>query len=69
MANNDETHYYRFIEPKPGFPEQIELFSRRADFKLDQRIIPVFISEDVSSLSAIVLFQGIKNQKKQIIVP
>ena len=51
----DEVHYYRFIDPKPGFPKQIELFSRRKDFKLDQRIIPVFISEDISSLSAIAL--------------
>ena len=51
----DEVHYYRLIDPKPGFPKQIELFSRRKDFKLDQRIIPVFISEDISSLSAIAL--------------
>ena len=50
-----KTHYYRFIYPKPGFPEQIELFSRRDDFKVDQRIIPVSIDEDVSSLSAIAL--------------
>lgn len=51
----NEKHYYRFINPKPGYPEQIELFSRREDFKIDQRIIPVFISEDISSLSAIAL--------------
>lgn len=51
----DEIHYYRFLNPKPGFPSQIELFSRRNDFKMDQRIIPVYISEDISSLSAIAL--------------
>ena len=31
------------------------MFSRRADFELDSRIIPVHIDEDVSSLSAIAL--------------
>lgn len=50
-----EIHYYRFLNPKQGYPSQIELFSRREDFKLDQRIIPVFISDDISSLSAIAL--------------
>ena len=50
-----EVHYYRFTDPKPGYPAQIELFSRRAGFSSDSRIIPVHISEDVSSLSAIVL--------------
>ena len=48
-------HYYRFTDPIPGFPSQIELFSKRADFELDSRIIPVHIDEDVSSLSAIAL--------------
>lgn len=51
----EEFHYYRFVNPKAGYPSQIELFSRRDDFKIDQRIIPVYISEDVSSLSAIAL--------------
>ena len=40
---------------KQGFSSQIELFSRRADFELDSRIIPIHIDEDVSSLSAIAL--------------
>ena len=53
--NGSEPHYYRFTEPVPGFPSQIELFSRRADFELDSRIIPVHIDNDVSSLSAIAL--------------
>ena len=52
---DSEPHYYRFTKPNPGFPSQIELFSRRADFELDSRIIPVHIDEDVSSLSAIAL--------------
>lgn len=50
-----DAHYYRFTNPDPGFPKQIELFSRREDFRLDARIIPVHIADDVSSLSAIAL--------------
>ena len=50
-----EVHYYRFTDPKEGYPGRIELFSRRGDFELDSRIKPVRISDDVSSLSAIVL--------------
>lgn len=52
---NSDVHYYRFTDPRPGFPGQIELFSRRSDFHLDSRIIPVHISDDISSLSAIAL--------------
>lgn len=52
---DSEPHYYRFTEPISGFPSQIELFSKRADFELDSRIIPVHIDDDVSSLSAIAL--------------
>ena len=52
---DSEPHYYRFTNPTPGYPSQIELFSKRADFKLDSRIIPVHIDDDVSSLSAIAL--------------
>lgn len=51
----EQAHYYRFTAPKPGYPRQIELFSRRPDFRLDSRIIPVHISDDISSLSAIAL--------------
>ena len=47
--------YYRFTDPNPGYPVRIELFSRRLDFVPDSRIIPVHISDDVSSLSAIAL--------------
>jgi len=50
-----ELHYYRFLTQKAGYPEKIELFSRREDFRPDSRIIPVYISEDISSLSAIAL--------------
>ena len=50
-----ESHYYRFTDPSIGFPSQIELFSKRAGFSLDSTIIPVHISNDVPSLSAIAL--------------
>ena len=55
--NSDETHFYRFTEPEPGYPVMIELFSRRPDYKLnvDEGIIPVHIDDDISSLSAILL--------------
>ena len=52
---DSEPHYYRFTNPATGYPGQIELFSRRLDFRLDDRIIPVHIDEDISSLSAIAL--------------
>ncbi len=52
---DSEPHYYRFTDPAAGYPGQIELFSRRLDFQLDDRIIPVHIDEDISSLSAIAL--------------
>lgn len=55
--NSEEVHFYRFTDPKPGYPVQIELFSRKPDYHLGQeaQIIPVHISDDISSLSAILL--------------
>ena len=50
-----EVHYYRFTNPKEGYPGRIELFSKKGDFNVDSRIKPVHISDDISSLSAIVL--------------
>ena len=54
---SDEVHFYRFTEPKTGYPSQIELFSRRQDYHLEveQGIIPIHIDYDTSSLSAILL--------------
>ncbi len=67
---NSEPHYYRFTEPSPGFPSQIELFSKRTDFELDSRIIPVHIDDDISSLSAIALdedfYDFMKNGRRVI---
>lgn len=55
--NNPDIHFYRFTEPKPGYPVQIELFSRLPEYHIEQAegIIPIHIDDDVSSLSAIVL--------------
>lgn len=52
---NSDPHYYRFTAPEHGYPKQIELFSKRLDFALDSRIVPVHIDDNVSSLSAIAL--------------
>lgn len=55
--NSECVHFYRFTEPKSGYPAQIELFSRKPDYHLEinDGIIPIHIQEDVSSLSAILL--------------
>ena len=55
--NSDRPHFYRFTEPKDGFPSQIELFSRKTDYHLESgsEIIPIHIDDDISSLSAIML--------------
>lgn len=55
--NNEEVHFYRFTEPKQGYPSMIELFSRRPDYHLttETGIVPIHISDELSSLSAILL--------------
>lgn len=55
--NDNEPHFYRFTEPVAGYPVQIELFSRLPDYHLESitPIIPIYISDDISSLSAILL--------------
>ncbi len=68
--NKGVKHYYRFVKPKSGYPRQIELFSRRNDFELDRRIVPVHIGEDISSLSAIVLdddFYGFMMEGRKVV--
>lgn len=50
--------FYRFEKPSdPQFPYMIELFSRQPDYlnPLDTRLTPIHISDDVISLSAILL--------------
>lgn len=55
--NNADVHFYRFTEPREGYPIQIELFSRMPDYNLSvaEGVIPLHIDDDVSSLSAILL--------------
>lgn len=57
--NSELPHFYRFTEPETSnFPKMIELFSRRPDFQLDRPdvyLTPLPVSEDISSLSAIML--------------
>ena len=55
--NNDDIHFYRFTEPKAGYPIMIELFSRKPDYHLEieEGIIPIHIDDDTSSLSALLL--------------
>lgn len=58
--------YYRFNLPKNSpnalkLPEQIELFARHPDFKLENEglgIAPLPFDQDISSLSAIILDDG-----------
>lgn len=49
---------YRFLDGKPGYPEMIELLSRHPDVLGEPKgfvVEPFPISEDVSSLSAIIM--------------
>jgi len=59
QKSTGKPQYYRFYEPtSKSHPEMIELFTRRVDeFSLpdDVKISPIPISDDVSSLSAILL--------------
>ena len=58
-TSSDSPHFYRFTDPKtPNYPKWIELFSKRPDFQFnhpDVYLTPLPVSEDVSSLSAIML--------------
>ena len=55
--NSDSVHFYRFTDPHPGYPVQIELFSRNPGYHLEVEsgIVPIHIDDDTSSLSAILL--------------
>lgn len=57
--NSEQVHFYRFTEPKNlDYPIMIELFSRDPKYQLHNEntlIIPIHVSEDISSLSAIML--------------
>lgn len=59
QKNNGEPEFYRFKNPKDvSYPEEIELFSRRSvglHYEEKDRLTPIFISDEISSLSAILL--------------
>ena len=61
--NSDEVHFYRFTEPKPGYPSMIELFSKEPDYINDvpTGIVPLHIDDETSSLSAILLNEDFYN--------
>lgn len=61
--NSDEVHFYRFTEPKPGYPLMIELFSKEPDYISDvpTGIVPLHIDDETSSLSAILLNEDFYN--------
>lgn len=57
--SSDKLHFYRFTEPQnPNYPIMIELFSKDPGYQIhesDMVITPLHISDEVSSLSAIML--------------
>ena len=57
--SNGEPEFYRFKNPKKDeFPKEIELFSRKSQvlkYSETDRLTPIHISEEISSLSAILL--------------
>lgn len=57
-SNPDKKNFYRFSKPnKNDYPKMIELFSRNEKIEIPKEfhLIPIHISDDVSSLSAILL--------------
>ena len=57
--SNGEPEFFRFKNPKDDlFPKEIELFSRRShvlEYDDSDRLTPIHISDEISSLSAILL--------------
>lgn len=53
--NSDKVHFYRFTEPKQGYPFMIELFSKEPDYITDipSGIVPIHVSDDTSSFYAL----------------
>ena len=58
INKNKENQYYRFSKPKyDDFPAMLELFSRKPEYlnTLETILAPIHVSDDVISLSAILL--------------
>ena len=66
--------FYRFSQPlQPDYPAMIELFCRKPytfELKFDTGLTPIFIGDDIASLSAILLNDAYYDSllKSQIIV-
>lgn len=60
LRSSGNPQFYRFDKPKTdGFPFMLELFSRtEIKYPDDQDIVPLHISDEISSLSAILLNDG-----------
>ncbi len=56
---SEQIHFYRFTGPQGNnYPAMIEIFSRRPEYQLEHpeiHLTPLHVSEEVSSLSAIIL--------------
>lgn len=72
-TSNNKKNFYRFKNPKSvDYPKMTELFSRRDDISIitDAHIVPVHISDEISSLSAILLnddYYKFMNNGKRVI--
>ena len=65
IDKNRENQYYRFSKPRDdAFPSMLELFSRKPEYlkTIETRLAPIHISDDVISLSAILLDDNYYNQ-------
>jgi len=63
--NKSKAELFRFINPKEGFPVQIELLSKHPDIlgiPTGFHLTPIPVGEDISSLSAILLDEEYYNQ-------
>lgn len=62
MRSSGKPEFYRFVEPKTsGYPSMIELFARpgsRVEFSYSGHLVPLHISDEISSLSAILLSEA-----------
>lgn len=69
QKSSGEPEFYRFTNPRDLlYPKEIELFSRKSNvipYSDDDRITPIHISDEISSLSAILLNDEYYNFLKQ----
>ena len=65
QRSTGKPEFYRFVNPaSPGYPEMVELFSRpQTGVRLhtEAHLTPIYISDDIASLSAILLDEDYYN--------